>query len=179
MIRIRDTPPHCNSASGRLRAKEGTCPTVVSAAQEKAIQASVVKVNVRVPIRVEVTGQVALIVQTTLPSRIHGTIDKLLVREGAKVFKGQVLIRLDRRDLRTDLARADADGENRKAHRDRMDQLCVQDAVSKQEMENETMAHRVAEENRKAAEAQLSYTAVRAPFNGVIIEKRLIADSCG
>jgi RND family efflux transporter MFP subunit len=156
--------------------KEEPVTPGVSAAPQKTIQAVVVEAKqVSVPIRVEVTGQVAPIFQATLSSRIQGTIDKLLVREGTKVSKGQLLIQLDSRDLQADLARAHAEVENAKAHLDRMNQLYVEDAVSKQEMENAIRGYRVAEANRKAVEAQLSYTAVRAPFDGVITEKKVEA----
>ena len=149
---------------------------MVSAAPQKAIQAAVVEVkSTSMPIRVEVTGQVAPIFQATLASRIQGTIDKLLVREGTQVSKGQLVIQLDSRDLQADLARANAEVDNAKPHLDRMNQLYAQDAVSKQEMENATRAYRVAEANRKAVEAQLSYTTVRAPFDGVITEKKVEA----
>jgi RND family efflux transporter MFP subunit len=156
--------------------KEEPTTTVVSAAPQKTIQAAVVEAkSTSVPIRVEVTGQVAAIFQATLSSRIQGTIDRLLVREGTKVSKDQLLIQLDSRDLQADLARANAEVDNATAHLDRMDQLYVQDAVSKQEMENATRGHRVADANRKAVEAQLSYTIVRAPFEGVITEKKVEA----
>jgi len=156
--------------------KEEPATTVVSAAPQKTIQVVVVEAqSTSVPIRVEVTGQVAPIFQATLSSRIQGTIDKLLVREGSRVSKGQLLIQLDSRDLQADLARAHAEVENAKAHLDRMNQLYAQDAVSKQEMENATRAYRVAEANRRAVEAQLSYTMVRAPFEGVITEKKVEA----
>ncbi|NJN69372.1 MAG: efflux RND transporter periplasmic adaptor subunit [Nitrospira sp.] len=56
-----------------------------------------------------------------------------------------------------------------------MNQLYETDAVSKQELENATRAYRVAEANRKAVEAQLSYTVVRAPFDGVITEQKVEA----
>lgn len=157
-------------------AQEEPATTVVSAAPARTIQASVVEVKpTMVPIRVEVTGQVAAMFQATLSSRIQGTIETLLVREGTQVSKGQVLIRLDSRDLQADLARVHAEIENAKAHLDRMNQLYAQDAVSKQEMENATRAYRVAEANRKAVEAQLSYTTVKAPFDGVITEKHVEA----
>ena len=69
--------------------KEELAAPVVSAAPQKTIQAAVVEAKpTSVPIRVEVTGQVAPISQATLSSRIQGTIDKLLVREGTKVSKG-------------------------------------------------------------------------------------------
>jgi RND family efflux transporter MFP subunit len=156
--------------------KEEPATPVVSAAPQKTIQASVVEAkSTSVPIRVEVTGQVAPIYQATLSSRIQGTIDNLFVREGTNVSKGQLLIQLDSRDLQADLARANAEVDNAKAHLDRMSQLYAQDAVSKQEMENATRGSRVAEANRKGVEAQLSYTMVRAPFDGVITEKKVEA----
>ncbi len=150
--------------------------TVVSAEPAKTIHAVVAQVkSTSVPVRIEVTGQVAPIFQATLSSRVQGTIDHLLVREGSKVSKGQLLIQLDSRDLQAELARANAEIENAKAHLDRINQLYAQDAVSKQEMENATRAYRVAEATRKAVEAQLSYTTVKAPFDGVITEKHVEA----
>lgn len=149
---------------------------VVSTASHRTIQTAVVEAkHTSVPIRVEVTGQVAPIFQAILSSRIQGMIDKLLVREGVKVSKGQLLIQLDSRDLEADLARADAEVENTKVQLDRMNQLYARDAVSKQEMENAIRSYKVAEANRKAVEAQLSYTAVRAPFDGIITEKKVEA----
>lgn len=142
----------------------------------QAIQSSVVEIKtVKVPIRVEVTGQVTPIFQATLSSRIQGTIDTLLVREGEQVVKGQELIQLDNRDVKAELARARAEVDNTKAQLTRMKNLYVRDAVSKQEMENAVRAYKVAEANLKAVLAQLSYTVVKAPFNGVITEKKVEA----
>ena len=156
--------------------REEPATAVVSAAPQTTIQAAVVEIKtVQVPIRVEVTGQVTPIYQATLSSRIQGTIDRLLVREGAQVLKGQILIQLDSRDVQADLSRASAEVENAKAQLDRMKMLYGQDAVSKQEMENATRSYKVAEANRKTVLAQLSYTVVKAPFNGVITEKKVEA----
>jgi RND family efflux transporter MFP subunit len=156
--------------------KEEPALSPVSAAPQASIQAAVVDIKTaQVPIRVEVTGQVATVYQATLSSRIQGTIDKLLVREGMQVSKGQTLIELDSRDVKADLARATAEVENAKAQLNRMTTLYRQDAVSKQEMENATRSFKVAEANRKAVLAQLSYTRVKAPFDGVITEKKVEA----
>ncbi|MFN3681418.1 MAG: efflux RND transporter periplasmic adaptor subunit, partial [Nitrospira sp.] len=148
-------------------------PTVPNSSEPRTtIRAEVIEViQTPVPIRIEVTGLVAAVYQATLSSRIQGTIDTLLVREGTAVSKGQPVIRLDSRDVEAELARAVAEVENARAHLDRMNQLFERDAVSKQEMENAVRAYKVAEANRKAVEAQLSYTVVRAPFDGVITEK--------
>jgi len=155
---------------------EGPTMAELSSASRETIQAEVVEINpTSVPIHIEVTGQVAPIFQAALSSRIQGTIDTLFVREGTSVVKGQTLIQLDNRDVRANLARALAEVENTKAQLDRMVQLYAQDAVSKQEMENATRAYKVGEANRKTVLAQLSYTIVKAPFDGVIIEKTVEA----
>lgn len=156
--------------------KEEPATAVVSAAPETTIQGAVVEIKTgQVPIRVEVTGQVRPIFQATLSSRIQGTIDQLLVREGTQVVKGQTLIQLDSRDVQGDLARASAEVENTKAQFNRMKLLYGQEAVSKQEVENATRAFKVADANRKTALTQLSYTVVKAPFDGVITEKKVEA----
>jgi len=149
---------------------------VLSAAPQAAIQAAIVEIRTsEAPIRVEVTGQVVPIFQAVLSSRIQGTIDQLLVREGTPVVKGQTLVQLDNRDVQAELASAAAEVENAQAHLDRMKTLHAQDAVSKQEMENATRTYKVAEANHKAVLAQLSYTVVKAPFDGVITEKKVEA----
>jgi len=161
---------------GGCGSKEVPTISVVSAAQQTTIQAAVVEIKtVQVPVRVEVTGQVTAIFQATLSSRIQGTIDSVLVREGMRVSKGQTLIQLDNRDVQADLSRASAEVENARAQLNRMQGLIIEDAVSKQEVENATRAFKVAEASRKAVLAQLSYTVVKAPFDGVITEKKVEA----
>lgn len=156
--------------------KEGPEMPAVSSASPVSIEAEIVEItHTPVPIRIEVTGQVTATFQAVLSSRIQGSIDKLFVREGTPVSKGQTLIQLDNRDVQADLARALADVENTKAQLERMNQLYDRDAVSKQEMENATRAFKVAEANHKAVVAQLSYTVVKAPFDGVITEKMVEA----
>ena len=161
---------------GGCGSKEEPVTSVVSAASQTAIQAAVVEIApAQVPVRVEVTGQVTPIYQAVLSSRIQGTIDTLLVREGTRVTKGQTLLQLDNRDVQADLARAKAEEENARTQLARMNALLKDEAVSKQEVENASRAFKVAEANRKAVLAQLSYTVVKAPFDGVITEKRVEA----
>ena len=152
--------------------KDGAERPVTSPASPVSIQAEIVDIaHTSVPIRIEVTGQVTATFQAVLSSRIQGSIDKLFVREGTQVTKGKILVELDNRDVEADLARASADVDNTKAQLERMSQLYERDAVSKQEMENATRAFKVAEANHQAVVAQLSYTVVKAPFDGVITEK--------
>ena len=152
--------------------RTGEAPSVT--AVQPALQLAVIEVETgQVPVTVEVTGQVTAVYQATLASRIQGTIDNLLVREGSVVRKGQTLMVLDNRDLQAELSRVTAELDNANAHQTRMEDLYRKDAVSKQELENATRGLRVAEAARKAVLAQLSYTIVKAPFDGVITEKKV------
>src|SRR5687768_17222942 len=156
--------------------KDETNVSGVSAAPQATIHAEVVEVQVsEVPIRVEVTGQVETVYQATLSSRIQGTIEKVLVREGAQVKKGQIVSELDDRDLQAELVRTLAEVENAKAHLARVKNLYEEDAVSKQEMENAARTFKVWEAHRRAVLAQLSYTVVKAPFDGVITARKVEA----
>ncbi len=128
---------------------------------------------VQFPIVVEVTGQVAAVAQATLSGKVQGTVQEVRVREGALVSKGQVLVVMDSRDLQANLARAQAEVENAKSHLVRMKRLYTEESVAKQELDNATRAYKVAEASKQAAEAQLSYTVLNAPFDGTITEKHV------
>jgi RND family efflux transporter MFP subunit len=138
------------------------------------VHAAVLEVRTaEVPIRIEVTGQVAAASQATLSSQIQAAVEDLPAREGAAVTKGQTLVVLDSRDLRAEAARAEAEVENARMHLERMERLFKEDSVAKQELDNATRAFKVAEAGKRAALAKLSYTVIKAPFDGVITERRV------
>jgi RND family efflux transporter MFP subunit len=148
----------------------------VSGPGTPVVRAAVVEVRIApMPVRVEVTGQVAAVSQATLSSKIHGTIQEVRVRDGSIVSRGQTLVVLDSRDLRANLARAEADVENRRVHLDRIQQLfkLERGSVAEQELDDATRSFRVAQAEERVAAAQLSYTVITAPFDGVITEKKV------
>lgn len=139
-----------------------------------AIKAAITEVQAaQFPVVVEVTGQVAAASQATLSAKVQGTVQELRVREGETVRKGQTLVVLDSRDLRANLARAEAEYENARTHLARMQRLYQEESVAKQELDNATRAYKVAEAGRRAAEAHLSDTVIKAPFDGVVTEKHI------
>lgn len=141
-----------------------------------SVHAAVVEVQaVPVPLRVEVTGQVASVTQATLSSQIQAAVKEMRVREGSVVKRGETLVMLDDRDLRADMARAEAEADNAKAHLKRMRDLFTQDSVARQELENAERSFKVAEANRAAAQTRASYTVVTAPFAGLVTEKLIHA----
>src|ERR1043165_9534369 len=61
-----------------------------------------------VPVLRELTGRVEAVEYVELKPRVGGLIEEVLVGDGAEVKPGQVLMRIDDRPLRADLARAEA-----------------------------------------------------------------------
>jgi RND family efflux transporter MFP subunit len=54
-----------------------------------------------------------------------------------------------------------------------MKRLYAQESVAKQELDNATRSFKVAEATKQSAEAQLSYTVIKAPFDGLVTEKKI------
>jgi RND family efflux transporter MFP subunit len=155
---------------------EAPAPPETVRSKPTLIQAELATARVvSVPIQVEVTGQVAAVTQATLSSKVQGTVHAVRVREGSTVSRGQTLVVLDNRDLKAELARADAEVENARLHWQRMEQLFASEAVSRQELENATRAYKVAEAARQGVLARLSYTEIKAPFAGVVTQKHVEA----
>lgn len=139
-----------------------------------ALDARVVAVrSLPVPIRVEATGQVAARSRATLSGQLRAMIEAVPAHEGQAVKKGEVLVRLDQRDVRAALARAEAEVENAAAHLARMERLFQEESVARQELDNARRAAKVAEAGRQAALTQHSHTILTAPFEGVVTEKKV------
>jgi len=95
----------------------------------------------------------------------------LLVEEGDRVGRGQILVRLQDDEQKTALARAHDLLDQAQREHDRLDSLFEGKMISEQEMAN---ARHDLEQKRLGvadAERQLSYTVVRAPFAGTITRR--------
>jgi len=128
-----------------------------------------------------------------------GTLEWLGVREGSIVKKGELIGRLENRDLEANLEQARANLELQEANlkqaeaeltdagltHERNRQLLEKGFISQQEYDtsltrlkkaealviSQRAALRLAEAQVKAAEIALSYTYIRAPFDGIVLTK--------
>jgi RND family efflux transporter MFP subunit len=134
---------------------------------------------------VRFTGTTQPVDQTVVKARVAGRLAEVLVREGDKVAKGQVLARFETAELQAkvnerqsavDAARA----ELRWASRDRSDKetLSARNIVSqsaadqaRSTAENRTSMVAVSEAQLEVARRNLADAEVRAPFAGVIGER--------
>ena len=140
-----------------------------------------------VPVVLEVVGRGEARESVILKSRIDGQVLEAPFAEGGKVAKGDVLIRLDPADLKAKAAQAEANLVRdqallRKAQADvgRYRALKAQGFVSEEKVAEVQAAAEATEAATQAdraalelARLQLGYATVRAPFAGLVGEKRV------
>jgi RND family efflux transporter MFP subunit len=105
----------------------------------------------------EVVGTVRPKLSATVSAKVMATIEEIPVKAGDAVTAGQLLAKLDDRELRAEFDRAKGDY-------DRLKSLLEQQAIAQSEFDAVNARFRV-------AQAALSYARVVAPFAGVVAAK--------
>jgi len=114
------------------------------------------------------TGQIEAVQSAELRAEVEGRIVEILMREGSAVEKGDGLFRIDDRELRAEVARAEAERDLAEQALTRTRQLLAQDASSTADLERAEATARSSRATLALLELRLSRTTVRAPFAGVV-----------
>lgn len=106
--------------------------------------------------------------RSQLSFQIPGMIDKLHAKDGEKIKKGQILASLDPTDyqLAVDASQAQYDLAETIYQRDK--QLYTKRLISTDMLDRSETAFKAAEANLKEAKTDLSFTQLKAPFDGVV-----------
>jgi len=105
--------------------------------------------------------------------RVDGQVNKILVKEGDDVKKGQVLAELDPTDFKIKLKDRQASYDTAKANYDRAVTLVKKGAISKVDHDNIRAQYHTAKANLETAKQDLLYTKLKASFNGVIAKRHV------
>jgi membrane fusion protein (multidrug efflux system) len=109
----------------------------------------------------------------TVVSETGGEVLRLLVEEGDRVEKGQVLARLDSERARLTLAQQAAT-ERRLSHdRDRHALLQARNMISAEALERSRFDHAAQSAQMDLARLEVSRADIRAPFSGVITRRHI------
>jgi len=117
------------------------------------------------------TASIAADRQAFVMPKVRGEIRSVLVEEGDRVTKGQVLARLDGDQLRLEAAQAEANLRKLERDYERNLELQKRGLVSSTAFDNLKFELDAARATYELAALQLSYTSVTAPIPGVVTDK--------
>jgi RND family efflux transporter MFP subunit len=116
-------------------------------------------------------GVVDAIQKAEISFRVRGKLNTLPAKEGENVKQGQVLATLDPRDYQIVLNDRKASYDTAKANYDRAKELLEKNAISRVDHDNIRAKYHTAKANLDAAEQDLSYTTLRAKFDGFVAKR--------
>jgi len=140
--------------------------------QEEAVPVEVTKV-VKGSVSAYFTGTASLEAENEakVVAKVGGVVEQVLVEEGLKVRKEQVLAKLDDDKLALDLAEAEARLKQLESEFKRNRELHQKNIISTEIFERINSDFEM--QKAKVAQARLmkDYTSIRAPINGVVAER--------
>lgn len=101
-------------------------------------------------------------------SEVEGRVTSLLVDEGDRVNRGQVLARLDPSDEEIALKKAQLRHANAELAYERGEDLMAKELISREESDRLTVDYQIARQELAEAEWALAQTVIKAPFAGQV-----------
>lgn len=120
----------------------------------------------------EVAGTVQARLRASLAAQVSGRIEAMPVGFGQSVKAGDLIARLEAREIQAKLEQANALRAQAEAELKRAENLLPAKAMTKEEYDSVLARHRVAVAGAVEAETMLGYTVVAAPFDAVITRKQ-------
>src|SRR5215813_10147198 len=133
----------------------------------EAVTTLVVKQEVW-PSTLNVVGTMAAIHGVTVSADLPGTVDKINFDSGRSVQQGQVLVELDTRQERAQLAAIEAQRDLAKINYARYNQLANEGVISRQDYDKAMAEQKQTEANVAEVRATIDRKTIRAPFTGVL-----------
>lgn len=125
----------------------------------------------RIARQVVVAGSVAPIRTVGVNSQMSGALLEVAVEEGRSVRAGQVLARLDDRELRAQLRAAQTSFTVAEASHERAQELHDKGYITLPEFEREQAAFEAARAQLDQLETRAGYATVRSPIDGLVVRK--------
>lgn len=114
------------------------------------------------------SGSIEANEQVEIRSEVSGIAEKIFFTEGAKVSRGQVLVKINDVELRAQAGAAQT-RQNLAAENERRARLLLQkEAISQEEYDIASADFKTAQAQTQLINAQIAKTSIRAPFSGTI-----------
>ncbi len=120
------------------------------------------------PSTLSVIGSAAAIQGVTVSADLPGTIDKIHFESGQWVHEGDVLVELDTRQERAQLASLEAQRDLARINYDRAQQLVKAGVIARSEYDNASAQQKATEAQVGDIRAAIARKTIHAPFSGAI-----------
>lgn len=117
---------------------------------------------------IELVGTLRADEAVELQAETTGKVTEISFTEGARVKRGELLVRLNDAELRASLERAEARRELARLKERRLAALLKNGSVNQQDYDGAASEFAVADADAHVIQAQLEKTVIRAPFDGVV-----------
>jgi len=119
----------------------------------------------------EFTGVVAARDELRLSFKVGGVVQRVTVREGDTVHKGQVLAELDPTEIGAQLEQATQMADKAERDRQRGEALYADQVIPLEQLQNLRTQAEVAASQLRAARFNRQYAAIAAPADGVVLRR--------
>lgn len=120
------------------------------------------------PATLSAIGSVAAVQGVTVSADLSGTIDRIAFDSGKSVRQGEVLVELDTRQERAQLAAAEAQRDLARVNFDRMQGLLKENVISRAEFDSATADSKQTEARVGEIRSAIERKTIRAPFSGIL-----------
>lgn len=128
-----------------------------------------------IPTRVEVVGTTTSEERINLSARIPAYVREVFASAGDRVKKGQVVVTLDDRDIRQQLAGAEAQLNQALTEYNRAKTLMEKNATTQQALTAAESMYNAAQAQVEQVKVMLTYAQVESPIDGIVTERRIEA----
>lgn len=120
---------------------------------------------------VKYDGVIEAINQATVSAQTSGRIVEIPVDVGDYVAKGDLIIRFTDTEQKARAASAQAQFAEAKAQYARMQEMLTKRLIAKADFDKSEAAFKSAEANLREAEQSFAYTAIYAPYSGIVVSR--------
>jgi membrane fusion protein, multidrug efflux system len=129
---------------------------------------TIVAQQVEWPDTLSAIGSVAAVQGVMVSADLSGTVDRVLFDSGRAVRQGEVLVELDTRQERAQLAAAEAQRDLARTNFDRMQGLLKDNVISRAEYDSATADDKQSEARAGEIRAAIQRKRITAPFSGIL-----------
>ena len=129
---------------------------------------SVVAQREQWPATTNIIGTVEAVHGVTVSADLPGTVERINFDSGKAVREGEILVELDTRQERAQLAALEAQRDLARVNFRRMQQLVDQGVISRMEYDQATAQQKATEANVAETRATIERKTIRAPFSGIL-----------